>query len=226
MSSEIISSWCERLERLGARGGGAGGLSVGEVAAFCDEAGNRRRVDRALLCWRHGVSPGPTPGGVQDDEALWWALHDGTIDVDGLLAPEANLSVRGVEMMPPLLARAAGTIEVFTESQLSAMHALWHLASVRRRPDYRERCLRVAEWFIEHIQPDNATNHAWAIHVFVVLGATRGGELGGSAVAYGATLLHNCRVQLGVPDRFSRELIGDAAAALRVEERRLTNPAA
>ncbi len=211
---------------MGWRAVSASGLSNAEIDAFADEAGNRRRVDRALLCWRHGVNPGATPLGVRDDEALWWALHDPAINVDALLAPEANLSARGVEMMPPLLGRAAGTIEVFTESQLSAMHALWHLARVRKRPDYRDRCLRVASWFIEHIQPDNATNHAWAIHVFVVLGATQGAELGGSAIAYASTLLHNCRVQLGVPDRFSRELIGDAADALRREQSHITNPAA
>ncbi len=226
MDMGVISSWRERLERLGGRTVGAGAMTAAELDAFCDEAGNRRRVDRPLLCWRYGVAAGPTPAGVRDEEALWWALHDPTIDVDALLAPESNLNARGVEMMPPLLARAAGTIEVFTESQLSSLHALWHLAGVRNRPDYRERCLRVASWFIEHIQPDNATNHAWAIHVFVALGASGATPQAGSAISYGATLLHNCRVQLGVPDRFSRELIGDAAEALRNESLRLTNPTA
>jgi len=233
---ELIAQWSERLCSLGERwilpGDGAG-VGEAELAGFADEMGNRRPVDRPLVARVWGVSAGAMPADARDDERLWWALHDATLGVDEVYAEaflKRTLKARnsaGREeawlLDCPVLARRAGTIEVFTQSQLSALHAAWDLSVARGRGDLRVACLHACEWFIENLQPDNATNHPWAAQVFVMKAATCTGaeqqELRGSALMYAQTLLHNCRVHLGRPDRFSAAVLVDAGRALLAELR-------
>lgn len=231
---ELVAQWSERLCSLGERWIlPTDGVGVGEaeLAGFADEMGNRRPVDRPLVAWVWGVDAGAAPAGVRDDERLWWALHDETLSVDEVFA-EAFLSrtlkarnSAGREeawlLDCPVLARRAGTIEVFTQSQLSALHAAWAIAVRRGREDLRAACLHACAWFIENLQPDNATNHPWAAQVFVMRAAMcateEERELRGAALMYAQTLLHNCRVHLGRPDRFSAAVLVDAGRALRAE---------
>jgi hypothetical protein len=185
-------------------------LSAGEINGFSDEQGHRRPVDAPLLAWRFGVplqgvatSPATHALG---DERLWWALHDASIDVDGLLAPENGPLLRFHDRRPG--------IEVWTEAELAGLHALWHLARVRGRQDWHARALLAAAWHVEHLQPDNATNHAWAIHVFVENAISSNSP--DNASLHAETLLHNCMVAGGGrPDRFSAHLLLDSATALR-----------
>ena len=70
--------------------------------------------------------------------------------------------------------------------------------------------MSAAEWHVQTLQPDNATNRPWAAHVFALL-ATRTGDP--AATLHAQTLAHNCRVATGVPDRVSSLGLADAARA-------------
>ncbi len=102
-------------------------------------------------------------------------------------------------------------IEVWTETELASLHALWWLAGLHQQDAWRERALRAARWHLIHLQPDNATNRPWAIHLFAHL-ATH--ECDAEAAAYAQTLLHNCQVHRGGPDEISSLILIDAAEAL------------
>ncbi len=102
-------------------------------------------------------------------------------------------------------------IEVWTERELCAIHALDRLATHRNRPGWRDRARRVGRWHIEHTQPDNATNRPWGLHVFLAL-AESGGDP--DASLYAETLLHNALISSGRPEPLSAEILLDAADAL------------
>lgn len=203
---DVLRGWADRCAR--AARATLGDPDLGELRAhsaaltdFRDEAGNRRAVDRPMLAWIWGARPGPMPADAATDVRLWWNLHAERFD-DACLAPGASA---------PLLTHRPGTvIEVWTESELSGLHALWHAAVRFGRDDLRRRALAAGAWHVETMQPDNATNRAWAVHVFAVLSAM------GSADAdlYAQTLLHNCSVAQGKPDVLSAWLLMDSARAL------------
>lgn len=102
-----------------------------------------------------------------------------------------------------------GAIETTTETELSALHALSHHA--RRDPSGRlaERCLDAARWHVDELQPDNGTNHPWAVHVFLALA-----EDDSTARLHAESLVHNALVSSGRPDRFSACLLLDSARLL------------
>ncbi len=106
---------------------------------------------------------------------------------------------------------AAMPIEAWTERELAALHAAWHVAEARRDRALGERLRRAASWHAANTQPDNATNHPWAIHVFVSLAL----EGDADAELLAQTLLHNCHVTLGHPDLRSGFILADAAMAVR-----------
>lgn len=170
------------------------------IHAFRDELDNRRAVDTPLIARALGV-PLPTRGdGLSPDEALWWALLDPTITVDAQLALNGPRLIEGSASLP---------IEIATQAELSALHALWWHA--RRRPELRERVGAAIDWHMDELQPDNATNLPWAAHVFIERWCERGQF---EAVLHAQQLIHNCRVQLGRPDAFSLWVLDDAARAL------------
>ena len=105
----------------------------------------------------------------------------------------------------------ASAIEVWTESELSAIHALAWYAHTLGRSALLSRTFDACRWHIDNTQPDNATNHAWAVHLFAVL-AER--DISGEARLYAETLLHNCQVTSGVPDPLSARILHDASQAL------------
>jgi hypothetical protein len=126
-------------------------------------------------------------------------------------ASEADLAV------PPDLLQAAagplrpwgsdGPIEVWTEVELSSLHALWRLARLRREPRMRHRAVAAMRWHLEHTQPDNATNRPWALHAFLQEGSPEG-------EAYAGTLLHNALAHGGAPEPLSAWILMDAAVEL------------
>jgi hypothetical protein len=150
---------------------------------------------------REQVGP-PAP-----DVVLWRAVHDRAVDVDAMILPgdARPLVYASVE--------EAGTIEVFTEVELSCIHALWTLARLRGREEWRERCLGAIAWCIEHLQPDNATNHPWAAHVFIIASQT---GIGVEAEMYADTLYNNCQVMLGRADWFSAMILKSASHELEL----------
>jgi hypothetical protein len=102
------------------------------------------------------------------------------------------------------------TIEVWTEVELSSMHALWRMARRHARPDLRARLFMAAAWHMEHTQPDNATNRPWALHVFLLHGSDEGR-------VYAETLLHNALALRGHPEPGSAWVLMDAAAELAIK---------
>ncbi|MBA4119214.1 MAG: hypothetical protein C0513_00695 [Isosphaera sp.] len=200
-------------------------LTADSLTRFADELGHRRACDRPFLAYLHGLDPGPPPPpppplppprspalpsqlALTDDAPLWWLLHaspaDASARLDSALTP-------GPVAAAPALAQPTRTIEVATESELAAVHALDLLSTRLRRPDLARRAQGAAAWLIEHIQPDNATTHPWAAHVFVRLGAEGGSA---EALLYADTLTHNAMVALGRPDRLSAHVLLSCARAL------------
>jgi hypothetical protein len=145
-----------------------------------------------------GTAPQPLPRG---DAGLWWALAD----------PKARASVGGlvdVSADGPLLAPDQFlAIEVWTESELCALHALCNLALRSNREDWQQRAARARDWHMEHTQPDNATGRPWSLHAFVLAGTPE-------AQHYAETLLHNALAMTGDPDATSAWILMDAARGL------------
>jgi hypothetical protein len=174
---------------------------------FRDEQGHRPPIIDDFLAWRLGLeAPGTqTTPPTAPDAALWRLLRSGRGDWPA--------GFRIAEADGPLIGQGAMGLEVWTETELGAMHAGMHLVA-RGVPGLTLPRLEAAAcWFIDHVQPDNATNHAWGIPLFIAVAA---GPSARSAEAdlYAQTLLHNCRVQLGRPDRLSAHILADAALAL------------
>ena len=142
------------------------------------------------------VPPRPIPDA---DLGLWWALAGARVDVDALLA-QATAG-------PLWLQGRFKTIEVWTESELCGLHALWRLARDRDRRDWAKRVQLVRDWHIENTQPDNATNRPWALHVFLLADTPE-------CQHYAETLLHNCLVTTGEPEPLSAWILLDAANEL------------
>lgn len=182
-----------------------------EIASgFCDESGHRRRLDAPLIHHLLGAPADPPdpPAGV--DTAAWWLVASPRPD------PAAIESL--------LLARDSGPIippdpwvgvEIWTQTELAALHALTTLA-VRLRGDpigarLLARASSAAAWHVEHIQPDNATNHPWAAHLFIDRAVRTGDPM---HRLHAETLVNICCVRLGRPDRFSALLLLDAARQL------------
>lgn len=200
-----LADWRTMIERLADAGGLASRLrdlrasddarKMAFVNEFRDDAGHRRAVDRPLLAWSLGVRLEPEREPDGRDLRMWWSLASGCSPLEiettasGPLCPEAEIL----------------GIEVWTESELSALQALWWAG-----PKGTDRALAAAAWLMQELQPDNGTNHPWAVAVFVEL-ACRGDA---EALVYAETLLHNCQVQAGHADRFSALLLDDAARRL------------
>lgn len=180
----------------------------GFIDGFADEMGHRRRVDRPLLAWLLGVSPGDPPERPAPDEALWWALHESGSDPRGLLRAESG---------PLLGADSDLGIEVSTEQELAALHAAWWLTRRDSDAQLRDRIRSAAEWHVRTLQPDNATNHPWAVHVFLDL-AANGGAQAIDAEMHARTLVHNSMMMQGRPGRFAACLLLDAARALEAHD--------
>lgn len=176
-----------------------------DPAHFCDEFGQARLVDGPMiahllnLAW---VRPGDvaTTAAPLIDWRWWCAVH--AQDNPPLIeSADGPLDARGASSV---------AIETWTERELAGLHAAWHVATRRNDRELLCRLHRAAAWHAANTQPDNATNHPWAIHVFIAR------MLQGDADAelLAQTLLHNCHVTLGKPDLRSGLILADAAMAL------------
>jgi hypothetical protein len=195
--------WSERLRSLALGVLGREFLSGGPevVRGFADEFANRPETVEPLAAFVLGHVPRPAGRDVTPDVRLLYALHDTKPEIEALLGPDAA--------GPVLELPADLALEVATEAQLAALHGLDRLAQVHGREDWAARVEAAASWLIREIQPDNATNHPWGVHVFLRRGAREA-----ESRMYAETLLHNCQVTLGRPDRVSALILLDSAAAL------------
>jgi hypothetical protein len=157
-----------------------------------------------------GADPGPTPSPVPPaDAGLWWALIDRDVDVDALLQDPGPGPGQGSLWQ---LSRFSG-IEVWTETELCGLHALWCLARERGRDDWARRVDAVRDWHLVNTQPDNATNRPWSLHVFLLAA-----ENSPEARAYAETLLHNAIVPGGGrPDLLSAWILLDSAKRIEAD---------
>lgn len=206
--AETLIEWSDHLRGLALRGErdldsvlAAGTERRGSYArSFRDERGHRRAVDGPFLA--HVLSlPAPEAPTSSDLAVRLWAA----CARDEAREPP---DVSGPPLIDPV---TAGSIEVWTEAELSALQALRWLA-MRGSGELRTLVARACAWHLEHLQPDNATNHPWAVAVFVEHWAL---ETDASARVHAETLVHNCLVQSGRPDRFSAWVLADSAQQLR-----------
>ncbi len=214
-----LCQWADHLEGIAAPSlagtpldPGSGGGPPADVRAFIDafrdELGHRRAVDRPLLFRLLAIDDARDAAETDHpDVELWWALHTKAA-IDAHLTPSPG----------PLLGEAEfarGAIEATTETELSALHALSHHATREPNGDaLRERMLDAARWHVDTLQPDNGTNHPWAIHVFLLLAEADPAYAAGAGL-HAQGLLHNAIVRSGRPDRFSACVLLDASRALR-----------
>lgn len=149
------------------------------------------------------------------DVALWAALTNSAIDpADVLSSPAADRATRQRFDDGALFSQGDGRVplEVWTEQELSSAHALSWLARKPRHAHLADIIERVGTWYTTALQPDNATNHPWSIHIFIDRSITLDDEHArGSARLYAETLLHNCQVSMGRPDAFSAQILLDSA---------------
>lgn len=179
--------------------------------AFRDERGHRRSVDGWIVARVLNTKGFTGPGDAR-------GMADRSADVvlfRGLLL-SAELPVEAVSVGEGSLVPFDPEIgiERWTQTELGALHALGVWAArgaASERAPLAARVRAAARWHIAELQPDNATNHAWAVHVFAELAVA--GEDG--AVMHAQTLMHNAMVAGGgVPDAFSSILLLDAAMVL------------
>ncbi len=136
-----------------------------------------------------------------DDAGLWWAVVDSKVDINTLISEP---------VYGPLWPQDGyKTIEVWTESELSSLHALWRIARTKNSDDLKDRVSKLRQWHLQHTQPDNATNRPWALHVFLLADTPED-------LHYAETLLHNCMVMSAKPDPFSAWILLDAAHELQL----------
>lgn len=161
---------------------------------FADEFGHQRLYDRYLLSHLLGFTIEGPPR--EPWLGLWAALC-------APVRPQVALGT------PPLVASPeAWALEQETEKELSGLHAAWWLVPA---PELDA----ASAWVIANIQPDNATNRPWAIHVFL----ERAERLGDAdARMYAEQLLHNCIVATGKPDLLSAIILVHAAKGLKGAE--------
>lgn len=184
------AEWARSLRAVAA-GAPRAGPSPFAVDALmsADLAGDRRVID---------ARPSE-PADPQIDLVLWRAVAG--------LGPAPALPAGG-PLAPHL--RALG-IEFWTETELSALHALDALTRRTHDAVLASRRDSAAEWLLAEIQPDNATHFPWAVQVFIGRWCT---HADGPSLLYAQSQIHACRVSAGVPDARSALILRHAAMLL------------
>lgn len=210
---EDLEKWARHLRRIG-ESGLAGADLDGELrAALARPHWIGGPLLAAMWVRRHSSLPSDLSQShmraslqlARDDAALWWALVEASA---GPVERWIDVAADG-----PLFRRdACRAIEVWTESELAALHALRHhigRAAGDAAAALSARIRRAVEWHIAHTQPDNATNHPWAVHVFVLHGSAESRH-------FAETLVSNSMVLSGRADALSAWILLDAAEALEL----------
>ncbi|MEM9082578.1 MAG: hypothetical protein AAGB34_03200 [Planctomycetota bacterium] len=185
-----------------------------EAQAFMVNGSPIRDGNDPFFGWRrsrHGEQTGKV---IASDDAggdtrLWACLIEKVSPLSALNQGERQRTDSG-SLFPQSSAR---TIEVWTEQELSSAHALWWIVRTAADTALARILDRAIDWHIENIQPDNATNRPWSIHVF----AERGLQGHAEAMLYAETLLHNTLSGTGEPEPFSAHILMDAAEGLDMD---------
>lgn len=152
----------------------------------------------------------PARPGVESLDLLLWRCA-----ADPAVAVPPELLVPSIAPLRAWL--SDGPIEVWTEVELSSLHALWRLARLRGDARLRGRAVSAMRWHLEHTQPDNSTNRPWALHAFLLAD-----DGSGEAALYAETLLHNMTATDARSEPLSRWILADAARELRLALGRTT----
>ena len=156
--------------------------------------------------------PDPTLfGGDRGEQRLWRACLGEAGDGDILGWIKATVGDRRGAL---LSTDGFLAIEVWTECELAALHALARFARHRDAQVAAfsgDRVREAVRWHLEHTQPDNATNRPWGLHAFLL--AEDGS---GDPTAYAGTLLHNMSATEARNESLSRWILADCARELRV----------
>lgn len=215
MSGAGRHDWAERLRRIAGPvladtpliGPATPAEARRFVDEFRDEHGHRRPVDRYLLSTVLGLPAEPPGAGAAADVQAWAGVAAGQDP------PFIDLEAHGPLVFAPGRPGAPG-IETSTEMELAVLHALWRRSGGPGGARARRRALAAARWAVAELQPDNATGHPWAVAVFLELWFVSDEP---EARLYAETLVHNCLVAAGRPDRFSAVLLLDSANLLDVQ---------
>jgi hypothetical protein len=205
--------WIETFRTLAARGLEAVGADGAEREAAHLAPGFAR--------WRRarrgggGAAPAEGAGGALPDQRLWALVASDPPAAIGLVESwRGEGRGRGRTDAGSLVPqKSLEVIEVWTECEMSALQALVWLSLTTGRDDLLERAERCLRWRLEHLQPDNATNRPWTVHLCAHLAARDGSA---EAAWEAQTLLHNCQVGRGAPDALSSLILEDAADALEM----------
>ncbi|MFI4897791.1 MAG: hypothetical protein ACIARR_08195 [Phycisphaerales bacterium JB059] len=207
-----IEQWTQALRAAAARAfaddplpiDGTTEQRLAYARSFRDESGARPEVVSPLLADLL-QTPIPPDDSRSIDVRFWSCLNAGP------RAPLPPLRASGPLLHDPADQTA---IEVRTESELIALHALHELAERRGEESLRERVRDAARWHLRELQPDNATNRPWAIQVFARLSLVDDARIAGAALVHAQTQLHGCQLTLGRPDRLSACILLHAARSL------------
>jgi hypothetical protein len=200
-----LERWATGLRKAGHAGSGA--------TPFANRRDDADRTNALPFLAHRGVThvaPGDRPDRPDPDASLWWALVDRAVD-DALRALEAPAESSAQDRGAVFPRGLYSAIEVWTESELSALTALWWLSRLPGAGSLRDAMLASARWHLEHTQPDNATNRPWAIPVFLELAILDNSP---DARLFAETLLHNAIAANGTPEPFSAMILLDAADAV------------
>lgn len=205
MTRADLERWATGLRRAG--NAGSTGIAVSGLRDPADRTNARPFLaHRGVL----DVARSGRPTRVDPDASLWWALLDRSV-THALRALE-SATERSAQDRGALFPRGLyAAIEVWTESELSALTALWWLSRLPGGGPLRDPMLASARWHLEHTQPDNATNRPWAIPVFLELAIL---DQSPDARLFAETLLHNAIAANGTPEPFSAQILLDAADAV------------
>ena len=157
-----IEDWANLLGSLSSTAGPA----ARDASVFADEAGHRRSVDRPFLAWLNrdqepAAAMEDLTSSREPDVVLWASLAMGRSVPDAIIehhhANQTRSSYDSGSLFPQRDASGPIAIEVWSEVELSSLHALGWLG--RDDSTLRPILRQVADWHIENLQPDNATNH-------------------------------------------------------------------
>jgi len=150
-----------------------------------------------------GLPPAVLAGGGPDG-VLWPAALAGA-DAAAVDAADRLLAARPGQSLSDIAGFRA--LEVWTECELSALHALARLVRLHPTPARVARLEELRAWHMEHTQPDNATNRPWALHVFARIGDPE-------SALYAETLLHNVTASDARHEALSRWILLDCVREL------------
>lgn len=211
MPRSEVAQWAVRLATIGREGLRGSPLEShpqnesGDFRSFRDRAGQSHPAHDLLLTRLFGETPPrPDPATSSPDALLWSALFNPpAIDA-------AGIDARPGPLWPDLVREG---IESWTLIELRGLHALWWLGAEQRSRSIKQRALAAASWHVAELQPDNATNRPWAMHVFLLLADQTGSP---EAEHFAQTLLHNALITGGgTPEWISAAILLDASRALQ-----------